>query len=66
MRKKVVERRQSLKKTELRVFNAMVVLTLIYGCKTWTMQRRHESNLQASKMFFKESRKCDKASLNEK
>ena len=52
MRKEVLERRELLKKTKLRVFNAMVVPTLIYGCETWTMQRRHESNLQASEMMF--------------
>ena len=42
-----------LKKTKLRVFNAMVVSTLIYiWLRDWTMQRRHESKLQASEMMF--------------
>ena len=34
MRKEVLERREVIKKMKLRVFNAMVVPTLIYGCKT--------------------------------
>ena len=39
MRKEVLERRELLKKTKLRVFNAMVVPTLTYGYETWTMQK---------------------------
>ena len=27
--------------------NAMVVSTLLYGCETWTILKRHESKLQA-------------------
>ena len=52
MRKEVLERRELLRKTKLRALNAVVVPTLIYGCETWTMQRRNESKLQASKMMF--------------
>ena len=35
------------KTTKMRVFNAMVVPTLLYGFETWTIQKRHESKLQA-------------------
>ena len=41
MRKEVLEQRELKKKTKLRVFNAMLVLTLLYGCETWTVQKRH-------------------------
>ena len=47
MRKQVLVRRELKKSTKLRVYNAMVLPTLLYGCETWTMQQRHVSNLQA-------------------
>ena len=36
----------------MRVLNAMVVPTFIYGCKAWTVQRRHENKMQACEMMF--------------
>ena len=51
MRKEVMERRELKKGTKLRVFDAMVVPTLLYGCKTWTVQKRHVSRLQACGMM---------------
>ena len=51
MRKEVLERRELQKRSKMRVFNTMVVPTLIYGCETWTMQRRHESKIQAFEMI---------------
>ena len=47
IKKEVLERREIQKRTKMRVLNAMVVPTFIYGCEAWTMQRRHESKMQA-------------------
>ena len=43
--------RELQKTTKMRVFNAMLVPTLLYRCETWTILKRHESKLQAFKMM---------------
>ena len=30
----------------MRVYNAMVIPTMLYGCETWTVMKRHESRQQ--------------------
>ena len=40
------------KATKLRVNNAMVVPTLLYGSESWTPQRRHRSKIQAMEMSY--------------
>ena len=48
----VLERRELRKETKMKVFNAMVVPTLLYGCQSWTVQKQHESRLQACEMRY--------------
>ena len=51
MRKEVLEKRELQKTTKMRVLNDMMVPTLLYGCETWTILKRHESKLQAFEMM---------------
>ena len=52
LRKEVLERRELSKDTKMRVFNAVIIPTLTYGCETWTLQKRHRSNIQALEMRY--------------
>ena len=52
LRRQVIERKELSKATKLRVINAMVVPTLLYGSETWTLQKRHRSKIQAMEMRY--------------
>ena len=52
LRRQVIERKELSKATKLRVINAMVVPTLLYGSETWTLQKRHRSRIQAMDMRY--------------
>ncbi len=52
MRRQVIERKELSKATKLRVINAMIVPTLLYGSETWTVQKRHRSKIQAMEMRY--------------
>ena len=52
LRRQVIERKELSKATKLKVINAMVVPTLLYGSETWTLQKRHRSKIQAMEMRY--------------
>ena len=52
MRRGVLEIRELKKATKMRVYNAMVLPTMLYGCETWTVMKRHESRLQTTEMAY--------------
>ena len=47
LRKEVIECKELSKTTVLRVSNATVKPTLLYGSEAWTLQKRHMKKLQA-------------------
>ena len=46
LRKKVWERSGISQSTRVKVYKAVVLTTLLYGCEAWTVFRRHEKQLQ--------------------
>ena len=52
MRKEVLERRELKKATKMRVYNAMMIPTMLYGSETWTMMKRYESRLETTEMAY--------------
>ena len=52
MQKEVLEKKELKKATKMRVYNAIVLLTMLYGSETWTMMKRHDSRLGATEMAY--------------
>ena len=46
----VLGRKELTKGAKVRVVNAMVIPTLTYGCKAWTLQARHKGQIAATRM----------------
>ena len=46
LKKTVWERRGISQQTKVKVYKAVVLTILLYGCETWTVYRRHEKQLQ--------------------
>ena len=45
LKKSVWERQGISHRTKVKVYRAVVLTTLLYGCETWTIYRRHEKQL---------------------
>ena len=60
MRKEVLKRRELKKATKMRVYNAMVIPTMLYGSETWTMMKRSESRLGTTEMAYSQSKRSVK------
>ena len=46
----VWKRKELSSRTKLRVYNAIVVPTLMYGSETWVLNKQQESAVQATEM----------------
>ena len=46
----VWKRKELSRRTKLRVYNAIVVPTLMYGSETWVLNKQQESSVQATEM----------------
>ena len=50
MNEMVLRRKELSRSTKLKVVNATVTPTLMYGCKTWSLSKRQQSKVQATWM----------------
>ena len=50
LKKSVWERRRISYRTKVKVYRAVVLTTLLYGCETWSTYRRHEKQLHQFKL----------------
>ena len=46
----VLRRKELSSNTKLKVVNATVMPTLMYGCETWSLSKRQQSKVQATQM----------------
>ena len=46
LKKKVLEERRISQSTKVKVYKAVVLTILLYGCETWAICKRHEKQLQ--------------------
>ena len=49
---KLLEKRELRSNTKIKVYNACILPTLLYGCESWTLQARHMSRVQAVEMKY--------------
>ena len=50
MNEMVLRRKELSRRTKLKVVNATVMPTLMYGCETWSLAKRQQSKIQATQM----------------
>ena len=50
LRKMIFGNKELSSEAKMTVYNAVVVLTLVYGCKTWVLKDRDKTRLQAAEM----------------
>ena len=50
MNEMVLRKKELSRSTKLKVMNATVMPTLLYGCETWSLSKRQQSKVQATQM----------------
>ena len=50
MNKTVLKRKELSRSTKLKVVNATMITTLLYGCETWCLSKQLQSRVQATQM----------------